>query len=90
MIIVYGASDNGCAIFLEGNDAAVPIKIHEQIMFYRKRRGMTQAELAASLGVSSQAVSKWETGRSCPDIQLLPQLAAIFGISADELLGGDR
>ncbi len=66
------------------------IKIHTQIIYHRKRRGMTQAELAAALGVSSQAVSKWENGRSCPDIQLLPQIAALFDVSIEELLGCER
>lgn len=43
-----------------------------RISKYRKARGMTQEELAGKLGVSSQAVSKWETDTFCPDISLLP------------------
>ena len=50
---------------------------------------MTQEELAGKLGVSSQAVSKWETDTSCPDISLLPQLCRILGITTDELLTGE-
>ncbi len=53
----------------------------------RKAKGMTQEELAVNLGVSPQAVSKWENNLSCPDISLLPSIAKIFGISVDELIG---
>lgn len=53
----------------------------------RKAKGMTQEELAANLGVSPQAVSKWENNLSCPDISLLPDISKLFGISVDELLG---
>ena len=63
------------------------IKIHEQIAFLRKQKGMTQEELAKTLGVTNQAVSKWESGQCCPDIQLLPVLAKLFEVSVDELLG---
>lgn len=64
--------------------------IGNRISKYRKEKGMTQEELAAKLGVSSQAVSKWENDASCPDISLLPQLCRILGISTDELLTGQR
>lgn len=53
----------------------------------RKSMGMTQEELADKLGVSPQAVSKWENNLSCPDIALLPEISKLFGISIDELLG---
>lgn len=53
----------------------------------RKRLGMTQDQLADRLGVTAQAVSKWENDQSCPDITTLPRLSEIFGISTDELLG---
>ena len=53
----------------------------------RHKRGITQDELAAHVGVSKGAVSKWETGASLPDIMLLPHLASYFHISIDELLG---
>ncbi len=52
----------------------------------RKAMGMTQDDLAAKLGVSPQAVSKWENNLSCPDISLLPEISKIFGVSVDELL----
>lgn len=53
----------------------------------RHKRGITQEELASYLGVSKAAVSKWETETTYPDITLLPQLAAYFDISIDELIG---
>lgn len=59
----------------------------KRILYYRKRMGMTQDQLAEQMGVSAQAVSKWEHDLSCPDVTSLPRLAEIFGISTDELLG---
>ncbi len=53
----------------------------------RTERGMTQEELAAYAGVSFQAVSKWETGTTTPDIALLPKLAVFFGVRIDDLFG---
>ena len=53
----------------------------------RKNCGLTQKELAARVGVTAQAVSKWERGDACPDIFLLPTLASIFGVSIDEIMG---
>ena len=53
----------------------------------RKRLGLTQDQLAEKLGVTAQAVSKWENDQSCPDINMLPKLAEIFGITVDALLG---
>ena len=64
--------------------------IGNRISKYRKEKGMTQEELAAKLGVSSQAVSKWENDASCPDISLLPQLCRTLGITTDELLTGNN
>ena len=52
----------------------------------RKKRGMTQLELAQKLNVSSKAVSKWENGQGYPDITLFPLLAALFGVSLDFLM----
>lgn len=62
--------------------------IGSRIAKYRKEKGMTQEELASRLGVSSQAVSKWENDLSCPDISLLPQLCQVLEVSTDELLTG--
>ena len=61
------------------------IKINEQIAFLRKQKGLTQEELANALGVTNQAVSKWESAQCCPDIQLLPDIAKLFGVSIDVL-----
>ena len=62
--------------------------IGNRIAKYRKAKGMTQEALAAEMGVSAQAVSKWETDASCPDISALPQLCKTLGITTDELLTG--
>lgn len=62
--------------------------IGNRIQKFRKEKGLTQEELAAKLGVSSQAVSKWENDASCPDIALLPELCRVLGVSTDELLSG--
>lgn len=59
-----------------------------RIALLRKQKPMTQEELAEKMGVSSQAVSKWENDVSCPDIQLLPRLARLLGVTVDELLSG--
>lgn len=52
----------------------------------RKQHGMTQLELAEKMGVTDKAVSKWERDLSCPDINTLPNLADILGVSVDELM----
>lgn len=62
----------------------------KRIVFHRKRLGLTQDALAELMGVTAQAVSKWENDQSWPDIGALPKLAEIFGISTDELLGVER
>lgn len=60
------------------------------IATYRKNMGLTQDGLAQQLGVTNQAVSKWESDQSCPDIALLPKIADIFGITIDELFGREK
>ena len=52
----------------------------------RKQRGMTQLELAEQMGVTDKAVSKWERDLSCPDINSIPNLAEILGVSVEELM----
>ena len=52
----------------------------------RKEKGMTQLELAEKMGVTDKAVSKWERDLSCPDINSLPNLADILGVTVDELM----
>ena len=66
------------------------ITLQENIKALRRAKDLTQEQLAALCGVSPQAVSRWETGAACPDITLLPELAACFGVTVDELLGAGQ
>ena len=59
----------------------------EKLRNHRKKLGMTQEEVAVKVGVSAQAVSKWEKGDGYPDITMLPTLANYFQVSVDELIG---
>ena len=52
----------------------------------RKEHGMTQADLAEKMNVTDKAVSKWERDLSCPDINSIPRLAEVLGVSVEELL----
>lgn len=52
----------------------------------RKQHGMTQLELAEKMGVTDKAVSKWERDLSCPDINSIPNLAQVLGVSVEELM----
>lgn len=63
------------------------INIAKMLTTKRKEKGITQDELATYIGVTKASVSKWETEQSYPDITFLPQLAAYFNISIDELIG---
>ncbi len=63
------------------------LKLHEQIAALRRVNGLTQEALAKKLGVTNQAVSKWEAGQCCPDLALLPEIASLFGVSMDALMG---
>lgn len=65
------------------------ITLDKNLRELRLAAEMTQEELAESLSVSPQTVSRWETGVSCPDLGLLPTIAAMFEVSVDELLGVD-
>ena len=60
----------------------------ENIKAYRNNKGLNQYEFAEKLGISPQAVSKWECGQSCPSIENLCMISEIFGISIDTLLSG--
>ena len=62
----------------------------KRIAALRHENQLTQDELAEKLGISSQAISKWENDQSCPDISLLPLLSKILGVSTDELLTGKK
>lgn len=66
------------------------IKINEVIRSNRKKAEISQEIFAEAMGVSVQAVSKWETGMSFPDITLLPKISEYFRISIDELFFGEK
>ena len=62
----------------------------KRIAALRREKEWTQDALAEVLGVSPQAVSKWENDQTCPDISLLPKLAQELGVTVDELLSGKQ
>lgn len=68
-----------------GRVMSTAVNIGRTIARERRRRGVTQEALAAHLGVSKAAVSKWELGQSLPDVSLLPRIAAYFSLTLDEL-----
>ncbi len=63
------------------------MSISENIAKYRKQKSFTQEQLGERLGVSNQAVSKWESGVSLPDVMLLPKIAEALGITLEQLYG---
>lgn len=69
------------------DDEKVKARIGANIAFYRKKAGMTQAGLAEKLNYSDKAISKWERGESIPDVLTMMQLASLFDVSVDDLLG---
>ena len=66
------------------------MKLNEKIAWYRREKKLSQEELAARVGVSRQAVSKWELGETSPDINKLLSLARVFGVTTDHLLNEDE
>ena len=70
----------------------MPMKMGEMIRTLRRKAGKTQEALAEALGMSTQAVSRWESGGGYPDVELIPRIANYFHVSIDELFGydGDR
>jgi len=62
-------------------------KLAQRIADARHEKGLTQKDLAAMVGVSAQAVSKWERGVSCPDISILDELASAVDLTVTDLLG---
>lgn len=65
-------------------------KIGKFIASCRKECGYTQATLAEKLGITDRAVSKWETGKSMPDVSIMLELCNLLGISVNELLTGEH
>ena len=62
----------------------------ELIAELRKEKGLTQAQLASQMCVTDKAVSKWERDLSCPDINSIPRLAEILGVSVEQLMQGQK
>ena len=62
------------------------MKFEEKLIQLRKSRGLSQEALAEQLGVSRQAISRWELGETTPDLANLKQLSELYGVSADYLL----
>jgi len=71
-------------------DHNMKLLIGEKLKSYRRKKNLTQEEIAAHLGISCQSISKWERSDGYPDITMLPALAKYFGITVDELLGVDE
>lgn len=66
------------------------MEFNEKLQQLRKQKALTQEELAKILYVSRTAISKWESGRGCPNIDSLKAISEFFGVSIDELLSGDE
>lgn len=66
------------------------LEFHEKFQELRKRRGLTQEELAEALFVSRTAISKWESGRGYPSIDSLKEISSYFSVSIDDLLSGEQ
>lgn len=64
------------------------MEFHEKLQQLRKRKGLTQEQLAEKLYVSRTAVSKWESGRGYPNLESLKAISALFSVSIDDLLSG--
>ena len=65
-------------------------KVGKLIALKRKEKGLTQEQLAEKLGITNKAVSKWETGKSMPDLAVIQDLCKILGISLTTLLNGEE
>ena len=63
--------------------------IADNLIFYRKKKGLTQLDIAEKLSYSDKAVSKWERAEAVPDIYTLKQLADLYNIKVDDLLSND-
>ena len=66
------------------------MEFHEKLQELRRRKGLTQEEVAEHLFVSRAAVSKWESGRGYPNIDSLKAIARFYGVTVDELLSGEE
>lgn len=66
------------------------MKLQDKILYCRKKAGFSQEALAEQIGVSRQAISKWETGDAAPELSKLPLLASVFNVTADWLLSEEE
>lgn len=71
------------------NSREINEKIAKNLIYYRKRAGFTQAELAEKINYSDKSVSKWESGGGVPDVYVLMKLSKLYGVSIDELVCGE-
>ena len=80
----------GVAAWLGAAERARMMEFNEKLQELRKKKGLTQEELAERLYVSRTAISKWESGRGYPNIESLKAISKIFSVTIDELLSGDE
>lgn len=66
------------------------MEFNEKLILLRKQNGLSQEQLAEKIGVSRQAVSRWESGDTTPEMALFKKLCCEFGVTADYLLGDDE
>ena len=64
------------------------MEFYEMLIVLRKKNGISQEEFGQTIGVSRQAVSKWESGESMPDIEKLKRISNYYGLTIDDLLNG--
>ena len=69
------------------NTNDINARIAKNLVYYRKRAGLTQADLAEKINYSDKSVSKWELGNGVPDVYILMQLAGLYGVTVNDLLG---
>ena len=85
--LIVGRRDGWRRVPVRIQDEVRKMNMGEKIREMRRTRGISQEKLAERLGVSFQAVSKWERGETAPDTMLIPAIASFFGVSTDELFG---
>ena len=72
---------------MEENTLLLNQTIAKNLAYYRKRAGLTQAALAEKINYSDKSVSKWESGAGTPDVYILVQLAQLYGVTVNDLVG---